>query len=49
MSTMDTGESLPAMRTIARGIELSPELKDGCSQLQRGQLPYTESEAAIFQ
>jgi ABC-type multidrug transport system fused ATPase/permease subunit len=26
---MDTGESLPAMRTIARGIELSPELKDG--------------------
>ena len=29
MSTMDTGESLPAMRTIARGIELSPELKDG--------------------
>jgi ABC-type multidrug transport system fused ATPase/permease subunit len=29
MSTMDTGESLPAMRTIGRGIELSPELKDG--------------------
>jgi ABC-type multidrug transport system fused ATPase/permease subunit len=28
-SSMDTGESLSAMRTIARGIELSPELKDG--------------------
>ncbi len=26
---MDSGESLRAMRTIARGIELSPELKDG--------------------
>jgi ABC-type multidrug transport system fused ATPase/permease subunit len=26
---MDTGESARAMRTIARGIELSPELKDG--------------------
>jgi ATP-binding cassette, subfamily B, bacterial len=26
---MDTGESLSATRTIARGIELSPELKDG--------------------
>ena len=29
MSTMDTGESLAAMRTIGRGVELSPELKDG--------------------
>ncbi len=28
-SVMDTGESLKAMRTIGRGIELSPELKDG--------------------
>ena len=28
-SVMDTGESLSATRTIARGIELSPELKDG--------------------
>ena len=26
---LDTGESSSAMRTIARGIELSPELKDG--------------------
>ena len=26
---MDTGESMRAMRTIARGIELSPELKHG--------------------
>jgi ABC-type multidrug transport system fused ATPase/permease subunit len=26
---MDSGESISAMRTIARGIELSPELKDG--------------------
>src|SRR3954451_15329813 len=26
---MDTGESASAMRTLARGIELSPELKDG--------------------
>ena len=26
---LDTGESISAMRTIARGIELSPELKDG--------------------
>jgi ABC-type multidrug transport system fused ATPase/permease subunit len=26
---MDTGESLSATRTIARGIELSPELKEG--------------------
>jgi ATP-binding cassette subfamily B protein len=28
-SVMDTGESSSAMRTIARGIELSPELKQG--------------------
>ena len=28
-SVMDSGESLKAMRTIGRGIELSPELKDG--------------------
>jgi ATP-binding cassette subfamily B protein len=28
-SVMDTGESISATRTIARGIELSPELKDG--------------------
>jgi ATP-binding cassette, subfamily B, bacterial len=28
-SSMDTGESISAMRTIARGIELSPELKEG--------------------
>jgi len=28
-STVDTGESLSAMRTIARGIELSPELTAG--------------------
>ena len=28
-TTMDTGESAGAMRTIARGIELSPELKEG--------------------
>jgi ATP-binding cassette, subfamily B, bacterial len=28
-SRMDSGESISAMRTIARGIELSPELKDG--------------------
>jgi ATP-binding cassette subfamily B protein len=28
-STMDTGESITALQTIARGIELSPELKDG--------------------
>ncbi|MEP7088601.1 MAG: ABC transporter ATP-binding protein [Nocardioidaceae bacterium] len=28
-STMDSGESISAMRTIARGIELSPELKEG--------------------
>ncbi len=28
-SLMSAGESTPAMRTIARGIELSPELKDG--------------------
>ena len=28
-SVMDTGESLSATRTIARGIELSPELRDG--------------------
>jgi ABC-type multidrug transport system fused ATPase/permease subunit len=26
---MDSGESMRAMRTIARGVELSPELKDG--------------------
>ncbi len=26
---MDTGEALPAMQTIRRGIELSPELTDG--------------------
>jgi ATP-binding cassette subfamily B protein len=29
VSTMDTGASISARRTIARGIELSPELKDG--------------------
>jgi ATP-binding cassette subfamily B protein len=28
-SSMDSGESISAIRTIARGIELSPELKDG--------------------
>ncbi|HEX6249553.1 MAG TPA: ABC transporter ATP-binding protein [Nocardioidaceae bacterium] len=28
-TTMDTGESMPAMRTLRRGIELSPELKEG--------------------
>ena len=28
-SVMDSGESLAAMRTIGRGIELSPELTDG--------------------
>lgn len=28
-TSMDTGESISAMRTIARGIELSPELKEG--------------------
>jgi ATP-binding cassette, subfamily B, bacterial len=28
-SVMDTGESISATRTIARGIELSPELKEG--------------------
>jgi ABC-type multidrug transport system fused ATPase/permease subunit len=28
-TSMDTGESMRAMRTIARGIELSPELKHG--------------------
>ncbi len=28
-TSMDTGESMSALRTIARGIELSPELKDG--------------------
>ena len=28
-TSMDTGESIGAMRTIARGVELSPELKDG--------------------
>ncbi len=28
-TNMDSGESISAMRTIARGIELSPELKDG--------------------
>jgi ATP-binding cassette, subfamily B, bacterial len=28
-SVMDTGETISATRTIARGIELSPELKDG--------------------
>ncbi len=28
-SSMDSGESISALRTIARGIELSPELKDG--------------------
>jgi ATP-binding cassette, subfamily B, bacterial len=28
-TTMDTGESASALRTLARGIELSPELKDG--------------------
>ena len=26
---MDTGEAQPAMQTIRRGIELSPELTDG--------------------
>jgi ATP-binding cassette subfamily B protein len=35
-TTMDTGESAGAMRTIARGIELSPELKEGI----RGTLAY---------
>jgi ATP-binding cassette subfamily B protein len=28
-TTMDTGESISARRTIARGVELSPELKEG--------------------
>jgi ATP-binding cassette subfamily B protein len=28
-TSMDTGESISALRTIGRGIELSPELKDG--------------------
>ena len=28
-TSMDSGESMRAMRTIARGIELSPELKHG--------------------
>ena len=28
-SVLDSGESISATRTIARGIELSPELKDG--------------------
>lgn len=28
-TTMDTGESMKAWRTIGRGIELSPELKEG--------------------
>ncbi len=28
-TSMDTGESISALRTIARGIELSPELKEG--------------------
>ncbi len=28
-TSMDTGEDISALRTIARGIELSPELKDG--------------------
>jgi ATP-binding cassette, subfamily B, bacterial len=28
-TTMDTGESISAWRTIGRGIELSPELKEG--------------------
>jgi ATP-binding cassette subfamily B protein len=28
-STMDTGESISALRTISRGIELSPELAEG--------------------
>jgi ATP-binding cassette, subfamily B, bacterial len=28
-TSLDTGESISALRTIARGIELSPELKDG--------------------
>ncbi|HET7534797.1 MAG TPA: ABC transporter ATP-binding protein [Nocardioidaceae bacterium] len=29
MSSVDTGESISAWRTIGRGIELSPELKEG--------------------
>ena len=29
MSTMDTGESISARQTIARGVALSPELKEG--------------------
>jgi len=29
VSTMDTGESISAWRTIGRGVELSPELKHG--------------------
>jgi ATP-binding cassette, subfamily B, bacterial len=29
VSTMDTGESISAWRTIGRGVELSPELKQG--------------------
>ncbi len=29
MSTLDTGESISAWRTITRGVELSPELKRG--------------------
>jgi len=28
-TNLDTGESVSATRTIARGIELSPELKEG--------------------
>jgi ATP-binding cassette, subfamily B, bacterial len=28
-TVVDTGESMPALRTIRRGIELSPELKEG--------------------
>ena len=28
-TSMDTGESISALRTIGRGIELSPELTDG--------------------
>jgi len=28
-TTMDSGESISALQTIARGVELSPELKDG--------------------
>ena len=28
-TTMDSGESISAWRTLARGVELSPELKDG--------------------